>query len=65
MSITCSYINILKQKLLSEVGRECKLCLNAILENMNLMIFVIQSNKNHIALILFNQAQNIFSTFLT
>lgn len=61
--IPCSFSNMLKVTSLSEVERECKLCLNDILDSLENQ-FLISSYKKHFSLILFYQKYNDINLFL-
>lgn len=60
LSIPCSFTNILKQEFLSEVDRECKLCLNTIIVSIE-FDNIFNYNKKH--MILLNKSQNILPRF--
>lgn len=55
--LPCTFINMFKATSLSEVERECKLCLNDILDSLKNR-FLISSYKKHFSLILFYQKYN-------
>lgn len=54
LSIPCSLSNLLKVEILTEVERECKQTLNAIINHVELDILY-DLNKKHFPIILFNQ----------
>jgi len=61
-SIPCSFTNIIKQKSLAEVDRECKTCLDEIITKIE-FDYTSNLNKKHIAKMFFCQSQNVIPNF--